>query len=779
MYSANRIRRRYARWGHGGGRSGLGPAGGGRPPRSNRGGEEEVGVDGLAGGERRFRRLVEDAVHGILMVRPDGRVIFANAAARRLYRAAQGTAPIPVDRAAAAIGAGERAADPGLPPLSALVATEAWPQVAARLTACLDGRVDAETLRVPGRRRDGGPAALEICVGLVAWDDRPALHVSLIDVSARAAVEVRLRMLSQAIEQLPAAVVIADHAGRVEYVNARFTEVSGLRLGEFAGPAPRLLTSPLIGDHQFADIWATITAGRPWRGDLLGETQTGDHIWERTSISPILDTDDRISHFVAVKEDVTLRKAYEQQLLFQANFDPLTGLPNWALAQDRLGQAISQARRHGHSSGLMVIDLDHFQRINESAGHGTGDRLLVEVGRRLRARLPDEATVARLGGDEFAVIVPRVGAARDFDPLAAAVGAAIEPAVTIDDREYFITASIGIAVFPDDGDAAPVLISRADAALMQAKRGGRGTVRFYTREIDRRARELVRVDRHLHHALERDELTLVYQPIRDAATLALVGVEALLRWHNAAVAEVCGVAGHVVPPDRFIPLAEDNGLIVPIGHWVLDTACRDLAAWSRIGLKPRLSVNVSSRQFAAAGLVVEVERTLARHGLAPTDLEFEITERLLMAETAETRAALDSFSQLGIGLAIDDFGTGFSSLKYLHRFPVTALKIDRSFVAGLRVAGADGAPANAAAGGSTGARRAPADGDTAALIEATITLGHGLGIAVVAEGVERPDQLAALRGRGCDLVQGFLFGRPVPAATVAASGGQITWSTQS
>lgn len=552
-----------------------------------------------------------------------------------------------------------------------------------------------------------------------------------LDVTERFEMVNKLRKLSTAIEQSPAAVIITDVEGTIEYVNRKFEQVTGYAAAEAVGRNPRMLKSGYMPRDTYTEMWARLTTGREWRGDLHNRRKNGEFFWESATIAPIQGPDGTNTHYVAVKEDITLRKEYERRLMRQANFDSVTGLPNRALAFDRLTQALAQARRGGRKVALMCVDIDHFQRVNEEFGNAVGDRVLREIGERIRDCLCDGDTVARLGADEFAVIMPDLAADLDAEPVASKILLAVSVPFRIDGAEFELTPTIGATIGPDDGDNPDFLIRNAEMATRRAKSDGRNAIGFFTPELNEQARLRTRIEKALRHALDRGEFALVYQPIVDLRSGAIVRAEALLRWNNPDLG--------AVRPDIFVPIAEENGLIVAIGAWVLDAACREARRWKAaphgaVGL----SVNVSSQQFRFDSLAETVTGAIAGSGIDPGIVQLEITENLLMADVPQVRRTMEALRAHGVNLSLDDFGTGFSSLGYLRRFPVTMIKIDRSFV-----------------------RDVPADAGDASLVEAIIAMARGLRIQVTAEGIETIEQTAFLRGLGCDLAQGFLVSRPI------------------
>lgn len=436
--------------------------------------------------------------------------------------------------------------------------------------------------------------------------------------------------------------------------------------------------------------------------------------------------------------EVQERQRFEQELRHQAMHDTLTGLPNRALLMDRIEQAIEFAQRHDHLLTLLFIDLDRFKIVNDSLGHAAGDQLLCVVTRRIGRFLQSGDTFARLGGDEFVLLLPTTIPDDELANLTNQLSRVLAKPVLVADREVSVTCSIGYSVYPQDGDDATALLKHADAAMYRAKKEGGNRTRRYRPGLSSHASERLEVETQLKQALQRDEFLLHYQPQIEIASGRIVGVEALIRWQHP-------LRG-LVPPIQFIPLAEESGLIEPIGRWVLRTACAQAAAWQHSGLPAvRMAINVSARQFHDPALVSMVAQVLAEHGLAPDHLELEITESMSMKDPEESFRILTSFKALGISIAIDDFGTGYSNLAYLRQFPVRRIKLDRAFVSEL---------------GSQSSSHA--------IVEAIVAMAHKLDLQVVAEGVETAEQREHLLRYGCDELQGYWFSRPVDAAGFSA-----------
>jgi len=448
-------------------------------------------------------------------------------------------------------------------------------------------------------------------------------------------------------------------------------------------------------------------------------------------------------------QDISERRRAEERIHYLAHYDPLTGLPNRLLFNEQLAYIISYARRQRHQLALLFLDLDRFKTINESLGHRAGDELLRQVAERLKeatrktdfvarqARDEFPQTVARLGGDEFSVWLPDIRHVQDVMKVLRRIGQAMAGPFRLEGQEVFISSSIGIALYPHDGAEVESLLRNADTAMHHAKQEGRDTYRFYSGAMNSAARRMLTMENSLHRALERKELLLYYQPQFDLATGRIAGAETLLRWHHQGK--------DLIMPGEFIPLAEESGLIVQLGEWALLTACNQARRWQDEGLPElQVAVNLSSRQFWKEHLATSVARVLAETGLDPRWLRLELTEGILMQNRVSTVATLNFLRELGVGIALDDFGTGFSSLSYLKQFPLNDLKIDQSFIRDLHL-----------------------EKDSVAIVRAIINMGQSLGLRVIAEGVEHEGQLAILRREGCDRVQGFLIGKPMPAEEFA------------
>jgi len=487
-------------------------------------------------------------------------------------------------------------------------------------------------------------------------------------------------------------------------------------------------------------------------GDVLGQGQPVSlsrswispegktHTLEVTA-SPLRGADGAIEGMVELVRDVTahlqLENEFREQegaLTYLSNYDPLTGLPNRFFAQERLRQALARAERHQGQVALLYLDLDRFKTFNESLGHDIGDLLLVQVAHRLRVSLRAGDTLARLGGDEFLILLDEISNLQQVTATAQHLLGLFAEKFVLSGQDYYLTASIGIALGPDDGQSAEELLKGADVALYRAKGEGRNTFQFYTTALNARSRELLLLESGLRRALDENPLELHYQPQLNLTSGAMVGMEALIRWRHPQLG--------LIPPGDFIPLAEESGLILPIGTWVIEEACRQIRAWQQNGLPAvRVAVNISARQLRQKEFLAIVQNALSRNDLPQSALELEITESLLMENIQQAGKLLKDIEEQGISMAIDDFGTGYSSLAYLKSFPISKLKIDRSFV-----------------------RDIPGDEGDVAIVSAIIGLAANLGLRVIAEGIETVEQMEFLRNRGCEEGQGFLLSRPLVAA---------------
>lgn len=541
-------------------------------------------------------------------------------------------------------------------------------------------------------------------------------------------------LAEKVIEASLEGILVTDAKVRIISVNPAFTRLTGYSAEEVIGKNPSLLSSGRHDADFYERLWTDLRTHGRWQGEIWNRRKSGQVFPELLHITAITDQNGELTHYVALFTDLSRIKENENRIRELAYYDALTGLPNRRLLEDRLRVELAHADRAKRSLAVMFVDLDRFKRINDSLGHEVGDRLLIEVALRLRQCLREEDTVGRMGGDEFLVFLGNLVEAEDAAITARRIVAALREPILIDGLELMVTTSIGISIYPSDSLDAETLIRNADAAMYRAKDEGRDSFQLYEPAMNARSLERLAMETALHHALARDELQLEFQPLVDARKELTVAAEVLLRWEHPDLGRV--------PPADFIPIAEDTGLIVPIGQWVLRRACELHAEWRQDGRASlRMMVNISARQFRDPGFVAMIESVLAETAMPPELLTLELTESMLMDGVQQSIELLDRLNELGVALAIDDFGTGYSSLAYLKRFPIDELKIDRLFVRGIDRCARD-----------------------AALVGAVIALGHSLSLRVVAEGVETNAHRRVLRDLGCDYMQGFHFSRPLPWA---------------
>jgi len=543
----------------------------------------------------------------------------------------------------------------------------------------------------------------------------------------------RLRQAAVVFDCTREGVLVSDSRGVIVHVNRALVEITGYPAEEVLGRRPNMFKSGRHGPEFYQAMFKTIDEHGEWHGEIWNRRKSGEVYPQWQTVRAITDDKGLVSHYVAVFSDISAIKNSQTELARLVHHDPLTDLPNRLLFTDRTEQALASAQRHQTGCALLMIDLDHFKIINDSLGHNVGDLLLKAVAERLLRVFGKGFTVARLGGDEFAVLIDSCAQASQAAGLAQQVLEIMKGPFDVDKHQLFISASVGISVFPGDALNAEQLLRNADSALFKAKSSGREGYALYTEELTAHAQYRVEVASDLRRALEQQELRVYYQPVHELKTSRLIGVEALVRWEHP-------LRG-LLAPGEFIPIAERTGLIAEIDAWVLEQACWQMVQWQGAGVELAfVAVNISSRLFARPELFALVSTVLADTGLDPALLELEVTESAVMDNSQVAVEQMHRLRALGLRLAIDDFGTGFSSLLRLKRLPVQKLKIDQGFVAGL-----------------------PGDNDDVAIVRAVIALGQSMGLQVHAEGIEQVGQAQFLLDLDCDLGQGYWFGRPMPA----------------
>jgi diguanylate cyclase (GGDEF)-like protein/PAS domain S-box-containing protein len=557
----------------------------------------------------------------------------------------------------------------------------------------------------------------------------PVIFGTGLDISARKRSEQSLRIRDRAINASVNAIVITCCEGtenKIEYVNPAFERMTGYRLAQIKGRDPRFMRIEGCDEGEHQRIHEAVQRRESVHAVLRNARKNGEVFWNDLHIDPVVNADGEVTHFVAVMNDITEARHYERRLHHLAHHDPLTGLANRTLLQERLKQAIALAQRKRTVGALAFLDLDNFKHINDSLGHDVGDAVLVEIAARLRANMREEDTVARVGGDEFVLVINDQSSPERVADLIERIRRGINTPVETGGREVTTGASIGVSLFPRDGKSVDKVMRAADAAMYHAKSMGKNNCQFFSSELNGVVHQHLLLQASLGRAIGNREMMLGYQPKVDLRTGRMVGAEALVRWNHPER----GLMG----PDSFIPVAEETGLIVPLGEWVIAEACGALRTLRALGIEDfAISVNLSLRQLRQRHFAERLAECLERYEVPPSCLELEVTESLLMDRPGEARDVLARLKALGVCLSIDDFGTGYSSLSQLQAFPVDHIKIDRSFL---------GDVAN--------------DGH-AVITRAIIALGHSLKLQVIAEGVETAEQLAFLRDHGCDQMQGFYF----------------------
>lgn len=690
---------------------------------------EEPALTSRAGSADLRRAAAEASPQALIAVRSDGIIGFANARAETLFGAS-----------------GEGLCGLGV----AELVPSGFPDAAG---SGLEAD-STEALLLSGRRRDGTIFPVEVLVGYSSGKGEVLRIATLRELptggaGARPARDVRqsearidgdhhaeVPLASLTLDSIGDALVSMDLAGNVYFLNQAAEQLTGWTWKDAAGRPVREIVNVVESGTglAFGDQIAGAGNAAALSANVALIRRDGREIPIEGSIAPIESRDGRPAGRVMIFRDVSLARAQAQEMAHSAQHDPLTGLPNRTLLNDRISSAISIAPRHQKRVAVLFLDLDGFKQINDSLGHATGDKLLQAVADRLMGCVRGSDTVSRIGGDEFVVLLSEVERAEDSAITARRMLEAVSEPYLIDQHELRITVSIGVSAYPDDGIDAETLIKNADAAMYQAKENGRQGYQFYKPAMNLRAVERQDVEEALREALEREEFALHFQPKVDLRNGEIAGAEALLRWDHPKKG--------AVSPALFVPVAEASGLIVPIGRWVMREACRQVHAWQKAGLPvPSVAINVSSIEFAAPQFLETVFETLNETGLAPNALELEFTERALMKRADTTQAILEALSAGGVQMSVDDFGTGYSSLSTLRRFPIQMLKIDQSFVREIRLRGAD-----------------------ADLVTAVLTMAQSLKLRVVAEGVETAEELAFLQEHRCDQAQGYYFSRPLPPA---------------
>lgn len=553
------------------------------------------------------------------------------------------------------------------------------------------------------------------------------------EVTSRIVVSNNYKKLIDAVEQSPLSIMTTDMTGTIEFVNQVFVSRTGYQKEDAIGRNPRFLQSGYTATETYQELWAAIIAGKTWRGELYNKRKNGDLFWEYAVISPVYNKDDEISHYLAINEDITKRKHYESILSKQQNFDDVTDLSNRVSALDRIHQVTTLTQAKDQKTIILFIDVDDFRHINVSFGQVKGNQVLAEVLARLTSCVRKDDTVARLGGDQFLILLLNMDEDEQIETFCQKLITSVSRAISIEDQLISIRISIGITQSPTDGSDPHVLIQNAETAMYRSKEKGGSAFQFFTPSMNAESLERLTMENRLRQAIEDESLEVYYQPLIDIKSKSLIGAEALLRWTDDQLG--------VISPETFIPIVENMGMIDSVGEWVLSTATQQAQRWKQKYTVPfRIAVNFSAKQFFNKDIAHTIKKILKSSKLAPSDLEVEITEQLLMLDKRDVKSRLLEIAELGASLSLDDFGTGYSSLSYLKKFPVKTIKIDRSFI-----------------------YEVTTDPENAILTKTIITMAHSLKMKVIAEGVETKEQLDFLSRHGCNAAQGHYFSKPVPA----------------
>lgn len=557
--------------------------------------------------------------------------------------------------------------------------------------------------------------------------------VTFADITLRKQIESNLELAKNIIENANEAILVTNMGGIIEQVNDAYVKITGYSREEAIGATPKIQQSGRHDQMFYAQMWKDIHGKGYWEGEIWDRRKNGEIFPKWLSISTVNDEHGNPSKLVGIFSDISSLKETEKELENLAYYDALTGLPNRVLFRDRLKQGIHAAKRDDYKLATLLIDLDHFKFVNDTLGHDAGDNLLEIVAECLKSFVRESDTVARLGGDEFTIILSEINQPEEASIIAQKIIDNLKEPIEVKGRMVNIGASIGISTYPDDGDECDLLLKNADMALYKAKDSGRNAYHFFSEELQSAIFDHISMEDEMRKGIDNDQFVLHYQPKINLKSGKMIGMEALVRWNHPDKG--------FVRPDHFIPFAEETGLIIPMGLWIFKTACRELSEFNRdLDVPLKVAINLSAAQFKQRGLIYTIKEIIEQYGIAPENVELEITESSVMGDVDLAIATMKKFRDLGLKLSIDDFGTGYSSLSYLKRFPINTLKIDQSFVRDLTI-----------------------DSDDAAIVQAIISMAKNLQLDVVAEGVETEEQLAFLQTNHCEHVQGYLFSKPLPA----------------
>jgi diguanylate cyclase (GGDEF)-like protein/PAS domain S-box-containing protein len=581
------------------------------------------------------------------------------------------------------------------------------------------------------RKKDGSKFPVEVRLGIFNAIGEKLVLAMVRDISAQKRSEETIRKLTLALEQSPVLVLITDKTGLIEYANAKVFEVTGYNNEEIIGQHTRILQSGRTPLATYRTMWSRLLQGKEWQGELLNKNKRGDNFWVSSIISPLRNDRDEITHYLAVMEDISQKKGFEAMLRHQATYDTLTNLPNRLHGHKKLEQAIASARKSNKKIALIFLDLDEFKTINDSLGHAAGDSLLKILSARYQSVIRQNDTIARLGGDEFMMIIENLSLESDAEHIARKCLEVSANPCMLGSEEILISVSIGIAIYPNNGTNSKILMRNADTAMYKSKANGKNNWTTYHQGMEDNGTNHIRIKSELHEAIIRDELSIHYQPIINIISNEIIGAEAFLRWQSPN--------GGQVPPEHMVSIAEETGLIIPLGDWILKKACTQIKEWQTVLKKPlSIAVNISTLQLKQKDFVDQLKSILKKTGLTPESLILEISESALVDDSEFILSQLNQLNTMNIHCSLDGFGMGYSSLSYIRHLPFKSLKIDKGFIQGIHT-----------------------NVNDLTLVNSIITMSKNFKLSVIAEGVETVEQLNLIRSMNCHLVQGWLFSKPL------------------
>lgn len=563
----------------------------------------------------------------------------------------------------------------------------------------------------------------------IIWNDNSVFLISLTDITERKKMEEKLKILFQASEQSPASIIITDIEGNIEYVNPKFEAISGYKEEEVIGKNPRILKSGYTSKNDYKNLWECLKKGEDWQGEFHNMKKNGELYWEKALISPIFNSVGAITHYMAVKEDITEKKKQETLLQYQAQYDHLTKIPNRNYALEKVNSLLAQAKETQTNLGLMFIDLDHFKEVNDNLGHDFGDELLIQATERMKKALRNTDLLARLGGDEFFIAIPFVEKFSHLETVAEKIIRLLRQTFHIFNHQVFISASVGITFFPHDGDNLKQLIRNADLAMYESKKNGRNQFKFYQGEMNKIEINKSNLEKNFYQAIEKNEFKIVYQPVVKLSTQLITSAEALIRWENKELG--------LIYPEKFIPTLEKNGLIFNLENWLLKSVNEDIKTWEKIKHIP-ISVNLSEYQFKDEEILTRLLKFIPENHRQQSNIQIEVKEEMLLEKKYLVTTIFNDILKLNIDLCLDNFGIGFSSLTNLHKFSFTSLKIDQSLINDITK-----------------------QEKTQLLVKSIIAVAKVLNIKTIAKNVETKEQLDILIKLGCDYGQGYFFSEPL------------------